>query len=503
MVVVLNVSEDLFYYTGGIYEPVWTSEEFGQADHCVTLVGYDDTGGYWIIKNSWGPGWGEGGYGGVYYGNLEQYGYAFVVGDTSCPTGKPDLVIEKSVIIEDGTFTVNYTVTNIGDGPAGESHVCKLVNGAVAKKVAVPPLGPGENYHGTFDPEPCPCGQTLNVTVCGDCQDEVEESDETNNCEVNVVECPKLPDLVIDRMWTEGRRDRCKVHFVVKNIGCVPAPKNHYATLFVNDVPEEEKRVRKLLGPGDEYESSFRTTVSCTDDVIRVCADNTKVVRELDETNNCKPPVVEKPDLVIEDKWEEWTEEEGKYTVTYVIHNKGTVIAPGGHRTTLYVDGVAIEYKEVLEDLEYCQTYEDTFDTVIQCTGDSDTIRVCADNDEIIDEINEDNNCLQNEWTCDEVVEKPDLVIEDCWTRERRGKCKVYFVVENIGTATAPGGHYATLLVYDQAVEEKRVRRDIRPGKQYKSSFRTTVSCTDVIKVCADNFKVVDESDETNNCLEL
>ena len=85
MVVVLNASEDLFYYTGGIYEPVWTSEEFGQANHCVALVGYDDTGGYWIIKNSWGPDWGENGYGGVYYGDLEKYEYAFVTVDTSCP----------------------------------------------------------------------------------------------------------------------------------------------------------------------------------------------------------------------------------------------------------------------------------------------------------------------------------------------------------------------------------------------------------------------------------
>lgn len=33
-------------------------------DHCVTLVGYDDTATkpYWIIKNSWGTGWGQKGY---------------------------------------------------------------------------------------------------------------------------------------------------------------------------------------------------------------------------------------------------------------------------------------------------------------------------------------------------------------------------------------------------------------------------------------------------------
>jgi len=504
MVVVLNVSEDLFYYTGGIYEPVWTSEEFGWANHCVTLVGYNDTGGYWIIKNSWGPGWGEGGYGGVYYGNLEQYEYAFVVVNTSCPlVGKPDLVVKKSLTTEYGTFIVNYTVTNIGDGPAGESHVCKLINGTVAKKVAVPPLGPGENYRGTFDPEPCPCGQTLNVTVCADCQNEVAESDETNNCEVNVVECPRLPDLVIEKIWTKERRDRCKVYFVVKNIGCVPAPGGHYATLLVNGKAEEEKRVRRDLGPGEEYESSFRTYVSCTGDDIRVCADNFNVIDELDETNNCLPPIVEKPDLVIEDKWEKWVNET-HYSVTYVMHNKGPVKAPGGHRTTLIVDGVAIEHKIMPDDLEYCETYTDTFDTVIECTDDFDTIKVCADSDEIIDEINEDNNCLENEWICDEVVEKPDLIIEDIWTRERRGECRVYFVVKNDGAATAPRGHKATLFVNGEPVEEGRaVRKALGPGDEYKGSFRTRVNCADAIKACADNTNIVDESDETNNCREV
>lgn len=36
--------------------------------HTVEIVGYDDAGGYWILKNSRGPGWGEGGYARVAYG---------------------------------------------------------------------------------------------------------------------------------------------------------------------------------------------------------------------------------------------------------------------------------------------------------------------------------------------------------------------------------------------------------------------------------------------------
>lgn len=86
MIVVLNASTDFFYYTGGVYEPV-LSEGWGKdPNHAVVLVGYNDTGNYWIIKNSWGGGWGEEGYAKVSYGVLEQYDYALIVDNTSGPT---------------------------------------------------------------------------------------------------------------------------------------------------------------------------------------------------------------------------------------------------------------------------------------------------------------------------------------------------------------------------------------------------------------------------------
>lgn len=53
--------------------------EVGGVNHAVLVVGYQDDdslheGGYWIVKNSWGAGWGDNGYGYILYGVLENHG---------------------------------------------------------------------------------------------------------------------------------------------------------------------------------------------------------------------------------------------------------------------------------------------------------------------------------------------------------------------------------------------------------------------------------------------
>jgi len=61
------VGEKFNYYTGGIFEAdESTSCGSSRVNHGIALVGWnDDRGvddGYWILKNSWGTGWGENGY---------------------------------------------------------------------------------------------------------------------------------------------------------------------------------------------------------------------------------------------------------------------------------------------------------------------------------------------------------------------------------------------------------------------------------------------------------
>ena len=106
---------------------------------------------------------------------------------------------------------------------------------------------------------------------------------------------------------------------------------------------------------------------------------------------------VEGPDLVITDKWEEWVDEEaGNYTVHYVVKNLGYVTAPANHETALTVDDIQIETKTVPVELGPGEEYEGAFDTIITLSEGIDEITVCADIDNIIEELSEENNCRTN-----------------------------------------------------------------------------------------------------------
>jgi C1A family cysteine protease len=68
----LDVYQDFFSYGSGVYRHL-TGDYAG--GHCVALIGYSDIDQCWIAKNSWGPGWGDGGFLRIAYGECRIEAY--------------------------------------------------------------------------------------------------------------------------------------------------------------------------------------------------------------------------------------------------------------------------------------------------------------------------------------------------------------------------------------------------------------------------------------------
>ena len=119
-------------------------------------------------------------------------------------------------------------------------------------------------------------------------------------------------------------------------------------------------------------------------------------------------------DLEITKAWVCWPE---NCTICYNVTNIGKGTAPAGHNTTLFVDGEEVTHDLVVVDLAPNASYTGCFtDYNWTYTPPDDNITVCADNDNIVAESNETNNCFTNimwkcgDVNCDKAVDMSDVI---------------------------------------------------------------------------------------------
>ena len=203
------------------------------------------------------------------------------------------------------------------------------------------------------------------------------------------------------------------------------------------------------------------------------------------------------PDLIITDKREIWNG--CNFTVSYKVKNQGNGTA-GESNATLYVDDIPVENQTTPALGPGWSTGELTFDYVVSCPcGETRTIKVCADNDTVVAESDETNNCVEQS-----VVPEPDLIIVDKhenWIDNNN--FNVSYKVKNQGPCPA-GLSFAML--YVNGVEKKYQDTPVLgPGDSTDElTFDCVVACPCDgivnITVCADDGGSIGESDETNNC---
>ncbi|NQE53246.1 hypothetical protein C5S29_06600 [ANME-1 cluster archaeon GoMg3.2] len=434
----------------------------------------------------------------------------------TCPIPlEPDLVVSAKyeTVNEDGQVIVHFVIENIGDGDAGESYATLYINDMVVEKqnVLVQELGPNGRFASEFAAEDCTPGTTITVKVCTDDTHVVDESDETNNCETNYFTCPPelKPDLVVIEMSEEPVRvdGQVIVHFVIQNDGDARAGES-YATLYIDDMSVEIQNVEvPELGLNGRFIGKF-AAVDCTVGTpinVRVCADDTHVVEESDETNNCETEYytldIPTPDLIVIEMSEEPVRVDQQVIVHFVIQNIGDGEA-GASTACLEINGVMIGTASV-PVLQPGTSYGSEFAAQDCPPLTTITVTVCADNDDVVDESNENNNCLVNQYTCP-IPAKPDLVVENKWEEPVDGQVIVHFEIHNNGTAKA-GESYATLYIDDMLVKIQNVYvPELGISGIYSGKFAAepcTPGTTITVRVCADDTHVVEESNETNNCM--
>jgi parallel beta-helix repeat protein len=318
----------------------------------------------------------------------------------------PDLTItekyEEWIDQTNKTYNITYTVKNVGDANAGESTTAIGIDGAEVAVDPVPALAPDESYTATLAPFTMSVGNDA-IRVCADKDNVVmEKSMEYNNCLENVFIHPVVPDLIITEKleeWVDFENKTYNITYTIKNIGNADA--NESTTSIRIDGSEVATDPVPALAPDGTHPAELGPfTMSGDNDTIRICADNESVVEESNEDNNCKQNTFEHPgvpDLVITRKYEEWVVSAEppckEYNITYTVKNLGTGDADAS-TTSIIIDGAEVATDPV-SALTEGETHTSSFGP-FTVTGDSDTIKVCADENNMVDESNEDNNCLEN-----------------------------------------------------------------------------------------------------------
>ena len=108
------------------------------------------------------------------------------------------------------------------------------------------------------------------------------------------------------------------------------------------------------------------------------------------------PPIP--PDLTISDIWYSGSK------IYYRIENQHYGDDAGASYTQLRVDG-SNKTTDYVENVSTNNGINRSFTYKWSCSGASDTIEVCADIYDSVDEVYEDNNCRSETWICPTIPE--------------------------------------------------------------------------------------------------
>jgi subtilase family serine protease len=467
-------------------------------------------------------------------------------------------LIETSVtdppatIVNGGSFSVTETVQNVGSATASASttryylSTTRSKNGAhlLTGARAVPSLGAGATSTGTANITVSPGSPagTYFLLACADDKLAAPESNESNNCTASTnnvtVSGPDLSETsVADPPSTIVDGGTFSVTDTVQNNGSFIAAAS--TTRYYLSTTGSKNGARLLTGgravPSLATSTSSSGTVNVTVTagmgagtyLLLACADDTLVVPETNELNNCKSStkqvtvsgpdlsessVTDPPSMILDG---------GTFSVTDTVGNNGSAAAAASTtRYYLSVSGLKNGARQLNGSRAVAllapgatSTGSVTVNVSPGTASGTYFLLACADDKLVVPETNENNNCTSS--TNQVTVSAPDLtdnsVTDPPGTIVDGGAFSVTDTVQNNGTASAGA---STTRYYLSTTGSKSGARllsgsravpSLAPGASSTGTVTVTVTSGTAngiyfLLACADNTFAVPESNESNNC---
>jgi len=173
--------------------------------------------------------------------------------------GAPDLTVDwKYETVVGCSYNVTYTVTNIGNAPAGASTTGIYANGGLETTAPCPSLAAGASNTTTVGPLDCPGTTTVTIVVCADIYNDVVESKEDNNCLENYMEQPlefgDAQDPTYPSLLASNGSRHCPTDTEILGLNFSQADSKDFeldARVIDMDIPYSDGLVTTILAPGN------------------------------------------------------------------------------------------------------------------------------------------------------------------------------------------------------------------------------------------------------------
>ena len=417
-------------------------------------------------------------------------------------TMSSDLIIESIIWSPENpseTDNVTFTVIvkNQGIGKADYTFVDYYIDDDFLTSFSVNPIDPGDSANTTFN-WIAEAGAHI-IKAVADANDQVNESDETNN-EKTVVFSPLAPDLIIEAItWSPeepSKGDMVTFTVAVKNQGSGTAVSTR-VHFYIGDLAKGYHDVGGI-DAGARVEKTFTWIAKAGFHDIKAIIDKDDKLLESDENNNEKTVIYQtmSPDLIIDKiTWSPESPSIGDtVTFTVTVKNQDSGRASTSY-VAFYIDDAFLTSASV-NSINSTATDNKTFTWIAQVG--SHVIKAVADFNEKIIESDETNNEMAVTFS----PLAPDLIIETINgspVSPSIGDTVTFTVtVKNQGTDRA--GSLLVDFYVDGSSMGYEVVGGIDAGATVTKTFTWTAEAgSHAIKVIVDSNDKVIENDEGNN----